>query len=143
MRKRSERVLRSERGFTLVELGVVMAIIAILAAITYPTYKNIRERAYLAEAKAIMQEIRVEAWAYRVEKEEWVALSDLKAADTTGGKQETSGYDTADWKFAGPATLPDKDEAYDIIATGRGGKVKATTSLKLTIKADGTAVFSP
>ncbi len=48
MKKR--RILRSERGFTLVELGIVMAIIAILAAVAYPTYKD-EERAYIAEAK--------------------------------------------------------------------------------------------
>jgi prepilin-type N-terminal cleavage/methylation domain-containing protein len=49
-------------GFTLVELGVALAIMAILTMIAYPTYKNIKNRAYEAEAWAIMQEIRVDVW---------------------------------------------------------------------------------
>jgi len=121
MKKRSERILRSERGFTLVELGVVLAIMAILAMAAYPTYKNIRDRAYEAEAWAIMQEIRVEVWSYYLENDYWPAK--FPAEDE--GKSE---YDTEHWKFSGVG----QDKTFKITAKGR-------TTLILTLDTDGKA----
>ena len=48
---------RASRGFTLIELMIVVAIIAILSAIAYPSYQESVRKGRRAEGRAALQEL--------------------------------------------------------------------------------------
>jgi type IV pilus assembly protein PilA len=61
------KLMRSKKGFTLVELMIVVAIIGILAAIAIPNFLNFRLKAKTSEAKSNLGAIRSTEVAYFAE----------------------------------------------------------------------------
>ncbi len=63
--------LTNNRGYTLVELLVNLGIIAILAAISIPTYLTYREKAMIGRAKAELKNIHLAIVALANDTEKW------------------------------------------------------------------------
>jgi prepilin-type N-terminal cleavage/methylation domain-containing protein len=59
-----KRMQSNQRGFTLIELMIVVAIIGILTAIAFPLYANIQARARVAKAQADVRTLASAAVVY-------------------------------------------------------------------------------
>lgn len=67
--------LRMQKGFTLIELMIVVAIIGILAAIAIPNFMRFQAKSKQSEAKTNLGAIGTTAEAYRAEHDTYVTVA--------------------------------------------------------------------
>ena len=69
---------RIQRGFTLVELMIVLVIVGILTSIAYPSYVEYMRRAKRAEAKALISDVSARLERYFFDNNKYtLSMSDL------------------------------------------------------------------
>lgn len=69
---------RDRRGFTIVELLVVILIIGILVSIAIPRYSSTRDRALLASVRADVRNAETSEEAYFVDAGHYASLTELQ-----------------------------------------------------------------
>ena len=104
------RTLQNKKGFTLIELMIVVVIIGILAAIAIPRFSQVSNRAKQAEAGPILKQICSLAQTYWDQKD--ADAGDVDALAEVGFDTNNSSGKYFDFTYAtGTATATGKVDA--------------------------------
>ena len=107
-----------DRGFTLIEVMIVVAIMGILAAIAYPSYINYVIKANRSAAQSFMMEVASKQERYLLDARSYGDLAALGMASVP--TTVTKNYAVTATPSAGPPP------SYAITATANSGSVQAT-----------------
>lgn len=119
-----------QSGFTLIEIMIVVAIVAILASIALPTYRDYLRRGQLPEASTYLSD-------YRIKLEQYYQDNRAYSTDGTCGTGATwSSFAPTEAKyFAFSCATAAPYQTYTLTATGSKGQAVGHT---YTLTADGS-----
>lgn len=121
---------KNPHGFTLIELMIVVAIIAILASIALPSYQQYVKKARRAEAQGVLLDIQQKQEKWRVNNPTYGTLTDV------GG---TASNDYYNFSVAGNTATAYTISATAITGASQAGDAEsATTCTPLSITESGT-----
>ena len=104
--------MRRTRGFTLIELMIVVAIIAIVLAVAVPSFREQAAKSRRTEALSTLQDMQLKQESYRSTRPSYATQAQYVA---TFGALPTSSYYT----FTIPAS---GNTSYTLTATASGGQ---------------------
>jgi type IV pilus assembly protein PilA len=117
---------KAQRGFTLIELMIVIAIIGILAAIAIPAYQNYLIRSQVTEGLSL-------ADGYKTAVSEFYAqYGAFPSGISAGGLAPTAGTTTCGGSIAAPATS--SAGKYSTVTVGACGQIQITYGLASNAK---------
>lgn len=125
--------MKMQKGFTLIELMIVVAIIAILAAIALPAYQDYVARAQVSEAMSLTSGAKTAVTEYYADRGAWPttnAAAGLAPAGSITGKYVAqtavgaNGVLTATFKGAGSASAKIAGKTFILTPTDAGGSIE-------------------
>ena len=125
--------MQNKKGFSLVELMFVIAIIAILASVGIPIYNNYTLRSHRSEAQAELLSAANAADSFEIRNGEFPSGSDITSFWRSATTQ--NGLYTLAYFGGGDTSCPDVD--YIITATAIGSQTSDTTCTNMELEVNG------
>jgi len=127
--------MQRARGFTLLELMIVIAVIAILAAIALPSYQDYITRATFAEAQGSLADLRVKMEQYYQDNRRYSTTTGGGTCGIPGGNTPTAPNARYFTYSCVPGTnTATGDQSYVVTATGVAAQ--GTDGILFTINQD-------
>ncbi|MDH1011386.1 prepilin-type N-terminal cleavage/methylation domain-containing protein [Pseudomonas nicosulfuronedens] len=119
---------RRERGFTLIELMIAVVVVAILAAIAFPSYQRYVLRSHRVEAQAVLSEAAARQERYYSQNNAY--------ASTAAALNMTSNVNALQYYSLAISNVT--ATAYTLTATAKGSQAKDGQCLTLSLDQAGT-----
>ncbi len=115
--------MRFKQGFTLIELMITVAIIAILAAIAVPNYTDYVTRSKFSEAHGMLGDLRVKMEQYYMDNRRYSTTTGGGTCGIPGGNAPTvPGAKYFTFTCASTAANAAGDQQYTLTAAGNAGQ---------------------
>ena len=122
---------RSQAGFTMIELMVVVVIVGVLAGIAVPMYGKYVKNARVSEATSRIGEIITAAKAYAMENQD--SSGNPRWPSGSGGLVDLSSTPNFSYAITSGAGANANSTALTIKATGRSGTKMAGVTVTITV----------
>lgn len=112
--------MNNAKGFSLIELMIVVAVIGIVGAIAMPSYDNYMLKSRRAEAKAGLAEV--------ADRQERYYLQASEYTDDFGANFLNISNETEEGYYIITVALSSSNQSYTLTATAQGSQVNDTTT---------------
>lgn len=117
------------KGFTLIELMITVAIVAILASVALPSYTQYVVRGRLADGQKILATYALAQEQYFQNNNRYATAAD---GTTCGVSVSGSAYSSSDFTLSCTATATSSSNTYTAKLTGKTGKTVAGYEYQIT-----------
>ena len=134
--------MNTQKGFTLIELMIVIAIIGILAAIALPAYQDYTARAQASEGFKATSGVQADIATFLVDKNRWPQATDAVGAQAAllQGKYFPAGGVTLSGGDAATVTTPTAESVINV-KFAKGANIGKGMSLTPTLGAPGQIAY--